>query len=309
MIIFVIYLFKLWEREIVYELTDLRIVVAITKHKGITKAARDLGYVQPNVTARLNKLESYLGFPLFIRRKKEVVLTPYGKVFYNYAKMILNLCHDAESAMNQLAIPDGELSIGAMETTSFIRLPHILKQYSAHYPDVQIKLQTGTTKELIDKVLDHDIEGAFVAGPVNSPDLIENVIFKERLLLITSTPDNPLTNQECTLVVFKEGCYYREVMLKIMDDYHITIKNVIEVGASQAILHCVSEGLGISLIPESMSTLAKSLYTFPVYKDYASVNTVLITRKSLAKTVAFTKFVELCLSRRGSPEFCVNPNS
>ncbi|BDG34074.1 LysR family transcriptional regulator [Parageobacillus thermoglucosidasius] len=283
-----------------FELQDLRIVAAIAKHRGITKAARELGYVQPNVTARLNKLESYLGFPLFIRTKKEVILTPYGKVFYNYAKMILNLCHEAESAMNKLAIPDGELSIGAMETTSYVRLPHILKQYSANYPNVKIKLQTGTTKELIDKVLNNDIEGAFVAGPVNHPDLIEKVIFKERLVLITNTPNNPLKNKECTLVVFKEGCYYREVIIKIMDDYHITIKNVIEVDAAQAILHCVSEGLGISLIPESMSKLAKSLYTYPIYKDYVNVDTVLITRKSLAKTLAFTKFADLLTSKEST---------
>ncbi|ASS89897.1 LysR family transcriptional regulator [Aeribacillus pallidus] len=276
-----------------FELQDLRIIAAIAKNKGITKAAKELGYVQPNVTARLNKLESCLGFPLFIRTKKEVILTPNGKVFLNYANLILNLCREAEKAMNKLAIPDGELNIGSMETTSYVRLPHILKQYSANYPNVKIKLQTGTTKELIDKVLHHDIEGAFVAGPVNHPDLIENVIFKERLVLITNTPDNPLKNKECTLVVFKEGCYYREVFTRIMNDYHITIQNVIDVDAAQAILNCVRAGVGISLIPESMSKLTKSLYTYPIDKDYVNVDTVFITRKSLAKTLAFNKFVEL----------------
>ncbi|WP_429646734.1 LysR substrate-binding domain-containing protein [Aeribacillus composti] len=78
-----------------------------------------------------------------------------------------------------------------------------------------------------------------------------------------------------------------------MNDYHITIQNVIEVDAAQAILNCVRAGVGISLIPESMSKLTKSLYTYPIDKDYVNVDTVFITRKSLAKTLAFNKFVEL----------------
>lgn len=69
---------------------------------------------------------------------------------------------------------------------------------------------------------------------------------------------------------------------------------------AQAILNCVSEGLGISLIPESMSKLAKSLYTYPIYKDYVNVDTVLITRKSLAKTLAFTKFADLLTSKEST---------
>ena len=44
-----------------------------------TAAAETLGYTQSGITRMINALESELGFPLFVRQKKGVVLTENGK--------------------------------------------------------------------------------------------------------------------------------------------------------------------------------------------------------------------------------------
>ena len=59
-----------------------------------------------------------------------------------------------------------------------MHLAPLLADYAAAYPDVDLSLRTGTTCELIDDVIAHRVEGAFVCGPVDHPDLIAETIFQ-----------------------------------------------------------------------------------------------------------------------------------
>lgn len=67
------------------ELNDLRIFQAIAEESSISGAAKRLGYVQSNVTARLGKLEDELGTLLFHRSVKGVTLTEKGALVRKYA--------------------------------------------------------------------------------------------------------------------------------------------------------------------------------------------------------------------------------
>ena len=71
---------------------------------------------------------------------------------------------------------------GSLETTAALRLPQYLVTFAEANPEVDLVLTPGTTAELVERVLDHQVEGAFVCGPVSHADLIEEVIFREELV-------------------------------------------------------------------------------------------------------------------------------
>ena len=167
------------------ESSDLRIFEAVARAGGITRAAAELNTVQSNVTARLRLLERELGTPLFFRHSRGVTLTPAGRELLPYAGKIGVLLAEARRALND-ATPQGALRIGSLETTAGLRLPPILAAYTTAHPQVDITLQTGTTAELIAAVLAYRLEGALVAGPVEHPELVEETIFEEELVLVTA---------------------------------------------------------------------------------------------------------------------------
>ena len=125
------------------EIRDLTIFVTVAKTGSVTKAAEQLGYVQSNITARIQHLENKLGTPLFHRLPRGVTLTSSGETLLRYAERILNLCHEAEQAVQDSETPSGTLRIGAMETTTATRLPAILAKYHEAFPDVELSLTTG----------------------------------------------------------------------------------------------------------------------------------------------------------------------
>ncbi|CAB3395012.1 LysR family transcriptional regulator [Kyrpidia spormannii] len=278
------------------EIRDLTIFVTVARTGSITKAAGQLGYVQSNVTARIQHLETSLGTVLFHRHPRGVSPTAMGEVFLRYAERILHLCEEAEQAVRDNSSPSGPLRIGAMETTAAIRLPAILSEYHKLYSKVQISLLTGPTEHLVEKTLNFEIEGAFVAGPVHHPLLTDEATIQEELVLVSKPGDDiildPKELSSRNLVVFREGCSYRKRLEQWLDAHGIGHRTVVELGSVDGILGCVAAGLGISLVPRSI--IRNEQHDLSVHElpdGYGKVPTVFIRRKDAFLSPALAKFI------------------
>src|SRR3989304_4466482 len=165
------------------DLVALQIFKTVAEQGGITKAAAKLHRVQSNVTTRVKQLEARLGTKLFLRQNRKLVLSAEGKCLLAYADQLLRLSSEAEAAL-QSGAPRGTLRLGTLESTAATRLPPILSRYHLAYPEVQIELVTGTTGALIAKVLNLEVEAAFVAEPFTADNLDSQAAFIEQLVLI-----------------------------------------------------------------------------------------------------------------------------
>src|SRR4051794_19239207 len=178
----------------------------------MNRAAAELHTVQSNVTARIRALEQELGSPLFERHSRGVALTPAGRRLLPYAERIGHLMAEARRAVGDDGAPRGALSVGSLESTAALRLPRYLVAFTEAYPEVDLVLVPGTTAEMVECVLDHQVEGAFVCGPVSHPDLIEEVMFREELVVVTArrvqTLQDALGRRDLKIVVLRLGWSY-----------------------------------------------------------------------------------------------------
>ncbi len=158
--------------------------------------------------------------------------------------------------MNDDQIPKGPLVIGSMETTAAVRLPALISTYHKEYPDVDFTLKTGSTEQNIQGVLQYELDGAFVAGPIEHTELIQKEVIEEELVLITDTIQPPLSSikdiQTRTLLVFRSGCSYRAKLEQWLHQEGVIPNKIMEFGTLDAIIGCVSAGLGISMLPNSV---------------------------------------------------------
>lgn len=261
----------------------------------VTKAAERLGYVQSNITARIQHLETELGITLFNRHARGMSLTSSGVTFLRYAKQILHLYHEAEQAVQDTTSPRGPLRIGAMETTVATRLPSLLAEYHRQCPEVDIFLTAGPTDQLIQAVLSYDIEAAFVAGPIDHPLLNTIAFMEEELVLISEVNgEAPLASLPVTVVGFRQGCSYRKRLEQYLDHLGIRSWKMIELGTLDGILGCVASGLGISLVPKSVvRQRTYKLATHDVPHPFSMVPTVLICRNDAFLSPALARFVDV----------------
>ena len=134
------------------------------------RAANKLNRVQSNVTTRIRQLEQHVGTRLFRREGRSIRLSAEGHTLLVYADRLLRLADEAVSQM-RTGKPKGMFRLGSLESTAGTRLAPILSRYHSLYPDVVVELATGTTGALITRVMNFELEAAFVSEPFTAPDL------------------------------------------------------------------------------------------------------------------------------------------
>ncbi|WP_431858948.1 LysR family transcriptional regulator [Azospirillum sp.] len=284
---------------------DLRVFEAVARLGGMNRAAAELNTVQSNVTARVRALEEELGVPLFHRHSRGVTLTDGGARLLPYAVRVALLLDDAKRAARDDGAPKGALTLGSLETTMALRLPPVLASYAASYPDVDLVLRTGTTAELIRDVLEHRLEGAFVCGPVDHPDLEEETAFREEMVVVTSRPirslDDLARRGDLKIVVFRAGCSYRHRLEAILAQRGVVSLRLLEFGTLDSILACVGAGIGITLLPRAVVARAVRdglVATHDLPPVDANVETVFIRRRDSFRSSALAAFLDHARPRR-----------
>ena len=279
--------------------TDLKIFAAVARLGSMRAAADELNTVQSNVTARIRVLEDEIGVPLFERHSRGVTVTAAGRRLLPFVAQVSGLLRDAAQAARDDGVPKGPLVVGSLETTTALRLSPILATYARTYPQVDLTLRTGTSCELIDRVLQHELEGAFVVGPVDHPELAEETLFREELAIMTSPEvkslEGALASNALKIVVLRIGCSYRQRLEELLMRRGIVGLRTLEFGTIEAIFGCVAAGLGITLLPKRLLG--------PVWQDgrvhvhllppeEAKVETVFVRRRDGHVSSALTAFLD-----------------
>lgn len=284
----------------------LHVFLTTAQEGSISKAAQKLNYAQSNVTNKIQQLEKDLNTQLFYRHNRGITLTASGQVFVSYTEKILNMIKEARAVLSESSVPSGPLRIGSMETTAAIWLPKVLADYHADYPNVDLSLITGPSEQHIQGVLHYELDGAFISGPIDHPELIQDEIIEEELVLVTATSHPSIVSirdiSTYTMLVFRKGCSYRSKFNSILQEEGITPTKLMEFGVMEAIIGCVSAGLGVSLLPRSISRLYEEqgrvqIHSLPDKKTL--VKTLFIRRKDTLVTPALSTFLEKIKSELG----------
>jgi DNA-binding transcriptional LysR family regulator len=277
---------------------DLRIFEAVARLGGMNRAAAELNTVQSNVTTRIQLLEEDLGTPLFHRHSRGVALTPAGRRLLPYAERVRHVLDEARRAVEDDGTPRGPLTIGSLESTAALRLSPVLARYAEANPKVDLVLTTGTSCELIEAVLERRVEGAFVVGPVDNPELVEEKIVREELVVLTAPSvrrfEDVIRSGDVRIVVLRAGCSYRQRLEELLVKRGVPSPRRLEFGTLEALFGCVAAGLGVTLLPKALIGRVwqegkVAMHTLPPAE--ARADTVFIRRSDGYVSSALTAFL------------------
>ena len=283
------------------ELIALRTFQAVVEEGGILAASRKLNTVQSNVTGRIRKLEEELGTELFFRKGRGLELAPSGRVLLDYARRMLLLERQTSAAVRQVGESVGELRIGAMETFAALHLPGALKAVRSAHPRLELRVFTDTTSSLTEKVLNHKLDCAFVAGPVIHPDLQFDELVAEELVQVHAADTDPVL---LPLILFREGCAYRTRAIAWQRAQGHAVADAMEFGTLEGILGCIAVGLGWTLMPRRVveqSAHAADLVVEAVPPEIGRVPTGMISLREAPPMAALKTLSEAIVSAARTP--------
>lgn len=230
---------------------------AVAKHASYVRAAEELHFSQPAVSAQIRQLEESLGVKLFDQIGRKTHLTHAGEELYIYSQKIFLVIDEALDTMDSLRSPHtGRLSVGADTTVGTYVIPGLLGKFHQIYPDVEITLDVVNRAALVDALVSNRIDMAIV-GRV--PDDISVVIepFAPNELVLVATPthrlarrsDIPLADLAQEHFLLREvGSGTRAALELLFQQADMPLLVNMQVGNNSAIKQGVAAGLGIALI-------------------------------------------------------------
>ncbi len=282
------------------DISELRTFEAVARLGSMNRAAAELHTVQSNITARMQALEDELGMPLLRRHARGVSLTSAGQRLLPFAGRVMTLLAEAQVAARDDGTPEGALVLGGLETTTALRLSPVLTRFARAYPRVRLAFSAGTTARLVQDVVDGRLDGAFVAGPIDHPELAQETVFAEELALLTSPAIRSLKGlaglAELRTIVFQSGCSYRQRLEAFLAQSGIVVAKPLELGSLDAILSCVAAGVGVTLLPKGVAQSALAQWDIRAHRlprEQARVETLFVRRRDAYVSSAMAAFLDM----------------
>lgn len=221
------------------------------------KTAEALYLTQPSVSARINSLERDLNVELFHRVGKQITLNEKGQMFLPYAQSILQTYQEAKLKLHQPMLTSDKLKIGCATSISNYILPDILPIFKAKYPNVNVKILTGHSNDILEKVINNDVDFGLVRTVTSSE--VESILFRHDPIGLFVPSQHQLLKQEVVtieevnkqpLIFFDYGSVDWLMIYGLFESKNLHPNVVVEVDSMEAAKNLVINGMGICFLPE-----------------------------------------------------------
>lgn len=177
-------------------LRDLQYFVALAEHRNFSKAANFCHVSQPTLSGQMQKFEQRLGFLLFERDRKKLMITPAGEVLLEQAREIINQANLFELQAQALQDPlSGAIHFGLIPTLGPYLLAICVKQLSQSLPNIEFYFHEHPTDLLLEQLNRGELDVLVLPYLDEMASFNCIPIFYENLILVT--PHNhPLSHRE-----------------------------------------------------------------------------------------------------------------
>lgn len=229
---------------------DLLIFLTLAETGNLTRTAEKLYLAQPTLSKRLQNMEAELGAPLFLRSKHGVTLTPAGE---DARKTIQKAVNEFEALRDRIQLGKGTVG-GTLRMEASIdyanyRLPKILAEYTARYPEVTLKVSSDHSRDCMRKLQEGQAYLAIVRGEYDWDDgkiLLE----REAVCLIRSRANANTPLDRMRYIGRDANPEHMSMKARWLMEHKLEPASPLNVDGLSACVSMVQAGLGWSIVPE-----------------------------------------------------------
>ncbi|WP_394831284.1 LysR substrate-binding domain-containing protein [Pendulispora rubella] len=287
------------------ELRHLRYFLVLAEELHFGRAARRLHIAQPGLSQQIQALERELGVELVDRSRRRMQLTAAGRTFFEEGRRgMVQLERAIDLARRAGRGEVGRLSLGAAESATYAILPSLLRAYVRRYPDVDLAVREMSSGVQLAALERGEIDIAFIRTPVEIKDF-ETMPLTEESMALVLPEDHPLARKRMVpLTALSNERFilhptpasgWTEFMYAVCR--HAGFEPRISQSASETTVAVsfVAAGLGVTLVPESLSDAARrpGVVTRPVASPVPNTQLLVVyPREGLPETArAFLEIV------------------
>jgi DNA-binding transcriptional LysR family regulator len=249
-----------WQQSVT--LHQLRIFLAVARHRNYTHAAEELYLSQSSVSAQVHELERLVGLSLVEQVGKRLMLTQAGQVLEAHARGVLAAVDEAADALARLQrVETGRLLVAASTTVGSYVLPKVLGTFHARYPGVEVMLEVKNSEEVCEDVRQGRTELGLIESPVEQVgDDLQLSPYRDDVLVVIVPPWHPWAGlgevpitalAEVTLLWREPGSGTRSIVEAALQEAGIRPRVIMQLGSTEAIKQAVAANVGVSVLSQA----------------------------------------------------------
>ena len=300
---------------------DFEYIAEIARYGSISRAAEALYLSQPTLTKFLQRVEREAGQPLFHRVGKRFVLTPAGEVYVARAKSILQLEHQLEQELADLAaMRSGSIRLGTTAGRSSYIARQVAPLFRQEFPGVRLLLHISHTERLMKMMQNNELDMALANCDQDFPALSADPIGEDEMVLVVSA-NSPLVDKarrkegfrfpvigvehwrEEPFVLSASISHSYSLAMNYFRELGITPNVVMEMQDLRAVMDAVEMGVGVSMFVSVPYRSGRALRYLSLGRRDAPKQTVsVITRQGTYYNEAQRRLMALLKENYHLPE-------
>jgi DNA-binding transcriptional LysR family regulator len=234
----------------------LKNFLAITRHKSVAAAAREIGLTAAAVGQQLQQLEKEIGLELFDRTKRSLTLNAHGRSLIEPIQEIVARYEALGS--NLKSDLSGTIVLGALVSTLMGAFGKTLNELKQSFPSLEVKLIAGLSSDFLDQVLDGTLDAAIVTeSPYALPQNVQwTELYKEPMILISPASSSKRksnashADSKLPFIRFERNTWTGHLVDQTIKANKLSIQEDMELNSVEAIIELVRQGLGYSIVPK-----------------------------------------------------------
>jgi DNA-binding transcriptional LysR family regulator len=234
----------------------LKNFLAISRHKSVAAAAREIGLTAAAAGQQLQQLEADIGVELFDRTKRSMTLNHHGRSLVEPISEIIERYETLGS--NFKSELSGTIVLGALVSTLMGAFGNTLNELKQNYPELEIKLIAGLSSNFLEQLIEGSLDAAIVTeSPYALPQNIQwTELYTEPMIAIYPARKNKkgFTTKELAnefpFIRFERNTWTGHLVDQTIRANKLNIKEGMELNSVEAIIELVRQGLGYAIVPK-----------------------------------------------------------
>jgi len=236
-------------------LRNLQILTTVARKGSFAAAAEHLGLTQSAISLQIKNLEEELGVQLFERVGRSPRLNANGRLVVERAREILTIYDGIRDELTPSGMLRGVLILGVVPTVLTGPLPPVLGRLRTRHEELQVRLVSGLSAELVRQVEEGSLDAALTTEPPYAiPPLSEWQPYDEEPFFVVAPKDTAAGSTEQLFAQFPFVRFDKTAWAGALVDGQLMTqgihpRDVMEFDSLEAALSLVEQGLGIAVVP------------------------------------------------------------
>lgn len=237
-------------------LHQLRLLLAVAREGGITRAAQQLHLAQPTLSAQLRQLSDQVGLPLYEIIGRQLHLTAAGEALVGSATRLERELESLDELLGELRGDSGGRLRLAVVSTAETFIPRLLGDFRRARPAIQVSLAVLNRQAVVERLANNQDDLYIMSKPPHETALVKHRFLRNPLVVIAPAdhalarrPQVEVAELAAEEFVLREaGSGTRQAAESFFAERGLLLQPRLELGSNEAVKQAVAGGLGISVL-------------------------------------------------------------